>query len=102
MEGVFYDDVSKASSNCTRSLHSTRPGRPRRSPLRVHAPKLLLQHSADDGVHPAAVDVVTVLERLAAGDTVDEVATSYGLTRQDVLAAIEYAAQIVSNELMPT
>lgn len=44
------------------------------------------------------VDVATVLGHLAAGNTVEEVMREYRLTRNQVLAAIGYAAEIVSNE----
>ena len=44
------------------------------------------------------VDVATVLGHLAAGDSVEDITTNYHLDRQDVLAAIDYAAQIVSSE----
>ena len=44
------------------------------------------------------VDVATVLGHLAAGDTVEDIVAAYGVAREDVLAAIEYAAQIVSSE----
>jgi len=44
------------------------------------------------------VDVVTVLGHLAGGDTVEEVAAAYRLAREDVLAAIDYATQIISDE----
>jgi uncharacterized protein (DUF433 family) len=44
------------------------------------------------------VDVATILGHLAAGDSVEDVMAAYGLKREDVLAAIDYAAQIVSDE----
>lgn len=44
------------------------------------------------------VDVATLLGVLAAGDSVDEVAEAYQLTREQVLAALAYAAEIVATE----
>lgn len=38
------------------------------------------------------VDVATVLGHLAGGMTVEEVMAEYGLEREDVLAALGYAA----------
>jgi uncharacterized protein (DUF433 family) len=40
----------------------------------------------------------TVLEFLAAGDSIEEVLEGYpGLTREDVLACIDYAARLMGN-----
>jgi uncharacterized protein (DUF433 family) len=44
------------------------------------------------------VPVDIVLGSLAGGMSTVEVAGEYGITREDVLAAIEYAAKIVSDE----
>jgi uncharacterized protein (DUF433 family) len=44
------------------------------------------------------VDVVTILGHIAAGDTPAEVAAAYSLTRDQVLAAVSYAAEIISQE----
>jgi len=44
------------------------------------------------------VDVATVLGHLAAGNSVEEVMGEYRLTRDEVLAAIGYAAEIVAGE----
>ena len=47
------------------------------------------------------ITVELVLERLAAGDSVDDVLVSYPfLVREQVLSAIAYAASIVKNELI--
>jgi len=42
------------------------------------------------------VDVI--LGSLAGGMSVEEVAKEYGISKEDVLAAIEYAAKIVAKE----
>jgi len=44
------------------------------------------------------VSVDVILGSLAGGMSVEEVAEEYGITRDDVLAAIEYAAKLVSTE----
>lgn len=44
------------------------------------------------------VDVATILGHLAAGDTVEETMAAYNLAREDVLAALSYAAQLVAAE----
>jgi len=44
------------------------------------------------------VPVEIVLGSLAGGMEINEVAEEYGLERQDVLAAIGYAAKIVASE----
>lgn len=44
------------------------------------------------------VPVDVVLGQLATGIPVDEVAQEYGITRDDVLACLSYAAQLVEGE----
>jgi uncharacterized protein (DUF433 family) len=44
------------------------------------------------------VDVVTILGHLAAGDSMEELKEDYGLSRDQVLAAIRYAAEIIALE----
>lgn len=44
------------------------------------------------------VSVDVILGSLAGGMSVDEVTKEYGITRDDVLAAIEYAAKLISTE----
>lgn len=44
------------------------------------------------------VSVDVILGSLAAGMTIEEVAEEYGITREDVLAAVEYAAKLISME----
>ncbi|MDH5793116.1 MAG: DUF433 domain-containing protein [Candidatus Bathyarchaeota archaeon] len=44
------------------------------------------------------VSIDVILGSLAGGMSVDEVAEEYGITRDDVLAAIEYAAKLISME----
>jgi uncharacterized protein (DUF433 family) len=44
------------------------------------------------------VPVEVVVGQLAAGMTVEQVAEEYGLTRDDVLAALAYAARAIADE----
>jgi len=44
------------------------------------------------------VPVDVVLGKLAGGMSIEEVMKEYGLTREDVLNAISYAASVVSEE----
>ena len=44
------------------------------------------------------VPVDVILGSLAGGMSVEEVAKEYGISKEDVLAAIEYAAKIVAKE----
>jgi uncharacterized protein (DUF433 family) len=44
------------------------------------------------------VPVDLVLGKLAAGMTYDEVEAEYGLQREDIFAALDYAARCVSGE----
>jgi uncharacterized protein (DUF433 family) len=62
--------------------------------------------SADPGIcgghaciHGTRVPVYIILDFLAAGNTVDEILAEYPqLTREDVLAAVEYAAMLAREE----
>ena len=44
------------------------------------------------------VPVEVILGSLAAGMSYEEIEKEYGITREDILAAIEYASKIVSEE----
>jgi len=44
------------------------------------------------------VSVDVILGALAGGMTYEDVCKEYGIKREDILAAIEYAASIVTNE----
>jgi uncharacterized protein (DUF433 family) len=44
------------------------------------------------------VDVATVMGALASGETMQGVQESYGLTRDQVLAALRYAAHIAAHQ----
>ncbi len=65
------------------------------------APRIVVDEKIRFGkpvIKGTRVDVVTVLGHLAAGDTLEDVMREYGLAREDVLAAIAYAAEIVAAE----
>lgn len=44
------------------------------------------------------VPVDVILGHLAAGDSVETVAAEYGITRDDVLAALAYSAELAAHE----
>jgi len=65
------------------------------------APRITVDQAVRFGkpvIKGTRVDVATILGHLAAGDSVDDIMAAYNLAREDVLAAIDYAAQIVSGE----
>lgn len=49
-------------------------------------------------IEGSRVPVDVVVGQMAAGLAADEVATEYGITREDVLAALGYAAHVLSSE----
>lgn len=53
-------------------------------------------------IHGTRVPVYVILDFLAAGNTVEEILEEYPqLTREDVRAAIEYAAMLAREEFEP-
>ncbi len=44
------------------------------------------------------VPVELILGKLAGGMTYEEIAEEYNISREDILAALDYAAQAISNE----
>ena len=44
------------------------------------------------------VPVEVVVGQVAAGETIESIADDYGITRDDVLAALAYAAKRIANE----
>ncbi len=44
------------------------------------------------------VPVELILGKLAGGMTYDEVTNEYEITREDILAVLDYAAKVLSNE----
>ena len=46
------------------------------------------------------VPVATIVGHLAAGDTIEVVMKEYDLERDDVLAALAYAAKVVGDEMI--
>jgi len=49
-------------------------------------------------VHGTRITVQTILEFLGAGDSIDEVLEEYpSLTRDDVLACIQYSSRLMGN-----
>lgn len=65
------------------------------------APRITVDSTVRFGrpvIEGTRVPVDVVLGQLSGGMTVDEVADEYGLQREDVLAALAYAAQLVARE----
>lgn len=46
------------------------------------------------------VPVEVIVGHMAAGDTVEQVLDQYNLTREQVLAALKYAAKVVAQEFV--
>lgn len=49
-------------------------------------------------IEGARVPVQKILGHLAAGDSVEELAEDYGVTQEDVLACLAYAAHVVGGK----
>lgn len=47
------------------------------------------------------VMVSVVLDNLAAGESADDVAKAYQITREDVHAALQYAAELAGDRILP-
>ena len=65
------------------------------------APRIVVDKAVRFGkpvIKGTRVDVATVLGHLSAGDAVEDVMREYNLAREDVLAALAYAAEIVASE----
>lgn len=44
------------------------------------------------------VPVAVVVGHLAAGDTMEDIMKEFGISREDVLAALKYASKVISEE----
>jgi uncharacterized protein (DUF433 family) len=67
----------------------------------VLAPRVVADPAIRSGrpvIEGSRVPVDIVVGQMAAGLGADEVATEYGITREDVLAALGYAAHVLSSE----
>ncbi|KAA0008842.1 MAG: DUF433 domain-containing protein [Thermoplasmata archaeon] len=53
-------------------------------------------------IRGARVPVDIILGSIAGGMSIEEVAKEYGIKKEDVLAAIEYAAKLISKEEIKT
>ena len=65
------------------------------------APRIVVDERVRFGkpvIEGTRVPVDVVVGKVAAGMTVEEVSREYGLTREDVLAALSYAAKTVAEE----
>ncbi|NJL06660.1 MAG: DUF433 domain-containing protein [Chloroflexaceae bacterium] len=65
------------------------------------APRIVVDPTVRFGrptVHGTRVPVDLILAKLAGGMTVQDVATDYAITIEDVLAVLAYAARVVAGE----
>ena len=65
------------------------------------APRIVVHPKIRSGkpvIEGTRVPVDVIVGQVAAGLTVDKVAEEYGIERDDVLAALAYAAQLVAEE----
>ncbi len=65
------------------------------------APRIVIDKNVRFGkpvIKGTRVDVQTVVEQLAVGLSFEEIMREYGLAREDVLAALSYAAHVLSLE----
>jgi len=69
--------------------------------MREIAPRIVVDPNVRAGrpvIKGTRVPVDILVGQVAAGLTADEVADEYGVAREDVLAALSYAAKVVANE----
>lgn len=69
--------------------------------ITVLAPHVVADPSIRSGrpvIEGSRVPVEVVVGQMAAGLALEEVASEYGITREDVLAARGYAAQVLASE----
>ncbi len=65
------------------------------------APRITVDEQVRFGrpvIQGTRVPVELVVDKLAGGMTVEEVAEEYELTREDVFAALAYAARVIADE----
>lgn len=65
------------------------------------APRIIVDKAIRAGkpvIKGTRVDVRTIVGHIAAGDSIEEVMDAYELAREDVLAALSYAASVVEVE----
>ena len=65
------------------------------------APRIIVDSRVRSGkpvIKGTRVDVATVIGHLAAGDSFEDVMDNYPIEREDILAALAYAAGIVASE----
>ncbi|MEO8456882.1 MAG: DUF433 domain-containing protein [Chloroflexota bacterium] len=65
------------------------------APRIVADPKIQFGRPVVEGTR---VDVGTILRHLSAGWNLETVAREFALTREDILAAVAYAANVMSNQ----
>jgi len=69
--------------------------------MREVAPRIIIDPKIRFGkpvIKGTRVPVDLIVGKIAGGMTIEEIAKEYGLKREDILAALRYAAQIVKKE----
>jgi uncharacterized protein (DUF433 family) len=69
--------------------------------MREIAPRIVVDEAIHFGkpvIQGTRVPVETIVGKLAGGMTQDEVVAEFGVTKEDVLAALAYAAKSVAGE----
>ena len=65
------------------------------------APGIIIDPNIQSGkpvIKGTRVPVEVIVGQVAAGDPIEEVAQSYLITKNDVLAALQFASRLVSNQ----
>jgi len=65
------------------------------------APRIIVDSEISFGkpvIEGTRVPIEIIVGKLGGGMTVEEVADDYGLAREDVLAALSYAAELIASE----
>jgi uncharacterized protein (DUF433 family) len=65
------------------------------------APRIVVDEKVRFGkpvIKGTRVDVATIVGHLAAGDSFEEIIEDYPVTREDILAALAYAAKLLEAE----
>lgn len=65
------------------------------------APRIVVDENVRFGkpvIKGTRVDVATIVGHLAAGDSFEEIIEDYPVTREDILAALAYAAKLLEAE----
>ena len=71
--------------------------------MREIAPKIVIDPEIQGGrpvIKGTRIPVDLVLGKIAGGMTIEELMKEYGLKREDVFAALQYAARVIKEEIL--